>query len=368
MKKIEVKIKEKDKGGKNLSLLNLRDEVVNFLYKDTVASSTKTDLQFFVLLYFITIKINDKTFLEKILDDGLPRFNKLNEAFVTKKGYLRGRQYRKMVNEHGLSEFFKNDIFFVLIDSILHIEDMQERYATFLEKHREIKKIINIISQTYTPKLRESFETFQSKRIQNERTDKHGNTHDLSMSVYRTVRMRNSRNLNLNLQKYTSVREITSKSPIDLTFLQHINPQIIFDLWEKYHVTEYMKSTWGYINNTPVVAGVTSGGLVLLVEKFTAWKRINGIKDRKGKDKARQEFVDAKKQNSQALDDLTLRLIDSVLKANERLVSEVNELKEKLRKLTNQNIALQNKVEIKKLKERIVQLENLEVSAKEIND
>lgn len=60
MKKIEVQIKEKDKGNKDLSLLNLRDEIVNFLYKDTIASSTKADLQFYVLLFFISIKVKDK--------------------------------------------------------------------------------------------------------------------------------------------------------------------------------------------------------------------------------------------------------------------------------------------------------------------
>jgi len=41
MKKIEITIKEKDKGTTDLSLLNLREEIINFLYKDTVANSTK---------------------------------------------------------------------------------------------------------------------------------------------------------------------------------------------------------------------------------------------------------------------------------------------------------------------------------------
>lgn len=372
MKKIEVKIKEKDKGTKDLSLLNLRDEVVNFLYKDTVSNSTKTDLQFFVLLYFITIRSGDKTFLEKILDDGLPKFEKLNQTFISKKDYLRGGQYRKIVDEHGLSEFFENDLFFVLIETILNVKEIQKRYSVFLQKHSEIKKTIEIIAITYAPKLNSNFKAFQSKRIQNERTDDKGNTHDLSMSVYRTVRMRNSRNLDLNLQKYTSVREITSKSPIYLTFLQHVDPQIIFDLWEKFHVAEYMKSAWNYANNTPIIAntvgGAAGGGIVLLVEKFTKWKHVDGSGNRKDKNKAHLEFIDAKTKSGQILDDLTLRLVDSVLKANERLMSEIDDLKSKLRENTNQNLAIQNKTEIKKLEARIAQLENLEISAKETDD
>jgi Na+/proline symporter len=47
-----------------------KDEIVNFLYKDTIASSTKIDLQFFILLYFISIRCGENIFLEKILDDG----------------------------------------------------------------------------------------------------------------------------------------------------------------------------------------------------------------------------------------------------------------------------------------------------------
>src|SRR3989344_6011539 len=319
MKKIEVKIKEKDKGTKDLSLLNLREEVVNFLYKDTVANSTKADLQFFVLLYFISIKIGNDAFLEKILDEGIPKFNKLNEAFANKKGYLRAREYRKMVEQHGLSELFENDIFFVIIEAILNAEEIEKRYASFLKEHTEVERVISAIRTTYAPKLSTSFKKFQSSKIQDDRYDEHGNYHDLSKSVYRTVRMRNSRNLDLNLQKYTSVREITSKSPVDLTFLQHVDPQIIFDLWDKYHVAEYMKSAWRTANDTPIIANTVGGIFGGLVVLYAQWKLIDGKKNRTEKDKAKQEFDKSKRKNGQVLDDLTLRLVDSVLKANERL-------------------------------------------------
>jgi hypothetical protein len=46
MKQIPITIKEKDKGDKKLTLLNLREEIVNYLYKETVASSTKSDQHF----------------------------------------------------------------------------------------------------------------------------------------------------------------------------------------------------------------------------------------------------------------------------------------------------------------------------------
>ena len=290
MKKIEVKIKEKDKGTKDLSLLNLRDEVVNFLYKDTVANSTKADLQFFVLLYFVSIRSGNKTFLEKLLDEGIPKFNKLNEDFAKKKGYLRSMEYRKMVEEHGLSGLFENDIFFVLVEAILNVKEIEQRFTPFLKKHSEVERVIKAIRIKYASQLSTSFAKFKSSKIEDNRYDEYGNYHDLSKSVYRTVRMRNSRNLDLNLQRYTSVKEITSKSPVDLTFLQHIDPKIIFDLWDKYHVAEYMKSAWKTANDTPIIANTVGGIFGGLVVLYAQWRLIDGKGNRTEKDKAKQEF------------------------------------------------------------------------------
>lgn len=368
MKKIEVKIKEKDKGTKDLSLLNLRDEVVNFLYKDTVANSTKADLQFFVLLYFISIQSGDKTFIEKVLDEGIPKFNKLNESFANKRGHLHSREYRKMVEEHGLSELFENDIFFVLIESILNIKEIDNRYKPFLKKHPQVEKVIVAIETKYAPSLSSSLKKFKSSKISDDRYDDNGNYHDLSKSVYRTVRMRNSRNLDLNLQRYTSVREITSKSPVDLTFLQHVDPQIIFDLWDKYHVAGYMKSAWHTANNTPIIANAVGGAFGGLVVLYAQWKLIDGKKNRTEKSKAKLKLDKSKRENGQVLDDLTLRLVDSVLKSNERLEKEVEMTRTQIRELSNVNIATQDKEALKRLEERVAQLENLSVTAKLINE
>jgi len=88
MKKISVHIKELDKKGKKLSFFNLNSEIVNFLYKDTVAQSTKSDQLFFVLLFFLSVKLNNKTALENLLEENLPKFTKLNDYFINKKGRL----------------------------------------------------------------------------------------------------------------------------------------------------------------------------------------------------------------------------------------------------------------------------------------
>lgn len=362
MKKIQVKIREKDKGIKDLTLLNLRDEIVNFLYKDTIANSTKSDLQFYVLFYFISIQIGNKTFLEKILDEGIPKFNKLNEAFGKKKGYLKSREYRQMVNEYGLSELFENDIFFILVEAILNIKDINKKFDAFLKNNLQVKNVVQIIRKKYAPQLNKSFTKFISSKIEDDRYDEYGNFHDLSKSVYRTVRMRNSRNFDLNLQKYTSIEEITSKSPIDLTFLQHVNPQIIFDLWDKYHVAHYMKSIWDFANS-PVISQTIAGSLIV---KYTNWKRTDGKKSRAKKNHTRKEFEDTKRTTGQNLGDLTLRLVDSILEANKTLEKEIENNRKKLKKI-NQS-GFKDKEKIKKLEERIRQLENLSVTTRIIDD
>lgn len=366
MKKIEVKIKEKDKGMKDLSLLNLRDEVVNFLYKDTVANSTKADLQFFVLLYFISIESGHITFLEKIFEDGIPKFNKLNESFAKNRGYLRSKEYRKMVEEHGLSDLFENDIFFVLIEATLNVREIKERFRPFLKNYPEVGRVISVIETKYATDLNAGLNNFKLSKIGDDRYDENGNYHDLSKSVYRTVRMRNSRNLDLNLQKYTSIKEITSKSPIDLTFFQHLDSQIIFDLWDKFHVAGYMKSAWRTANDTPIIANTVGGAFGGLVVLYAQWKLIDRKRDRTEKEKAKQDFDKSKRDNSQVLDDLTLRLVDSVLRANERLEKEIELTKTQLRKLSSKGAILQNKEAIKRFEERVAQLENLSVSAKVI--
>ena len=61
MKKIEVTVREIDKGTSDLTLLNVREELVNVLYKETVAYSTKADQQFYVLLFFVYPLLTDRT-------------------------------------------------------------------------------------------------------------------------------------------------------------------------------------------------------------------------------------------------------------------------------------------------------------------
>ncbi|HCC05162.1 TPA: hypothetical protein DEP58_02545 [Patescibacteria group bacterium] len=366
MKTIQVIITEKDKGVKSLSLFNLRDELVNFLYRDTIALSTKSDLQFYLLLFFLSLKSGNQTLAESILDEAIPQFKKLNETLSHKKGYLKAGEYSKKVEEHGLTEVFKNDIFFLLIEAILNKDEIDNKYHIFFDNNHEIGTVFKSVCSKYYQELFEYLSIFSAYRIQDDREDEYGNTHDLSKSVYRMVRMRNARALNLNLQRYTEVKIITSQSPIDLTFLQYVDIQIIFDIWDRLQVVEYTKTAWRGANNSPIISGAvagTVGGIVSgVVLKYFDWKKVDGRSNKIEKDKNNFAFQKAKNDSETALEPLTIRLVESVLDANKHLGEEIDRLKQLHRDQIQRQLAIQNKEEIKKLEKRIRELENLSIS------
>jgi len=367
MKVIEVNIIEKDKGEKSLSLFNLRDEIVNFLYRDTIALSTKSDLQFYLILFFLSLNTKNGSLAEVVLEEAIPKFVKLNKALSAKTSYLEAGEYGKKVEEFGLTKIFKNDIFFLLVEAILNKDEIRNKYKDFFDQNNEINKSFEVVCSKYYSDLSNYLNVFSSSRIQDEREDEFGNTHDLSKSVYRMVRMRNARTLNVNLQKYTEVKAITSQSPIDLTFLQYIDIQLIFDIWDRLQVVEYSKSLWEGANKSPIISGAVGGVVSGLVLKYFDWKKVDGRSNKNEKDKNDLVFQEAKKKNEQSLEPLTVRLLESVLDANKRLSNEIDDLKSKYRDHTSRQIAEQNKEEIKKLERRIKELENLTISTKVIN-
>lgn len=358
MKQIEVHIKEKDKGAKDLTLFNLRDEVVNFLYRDTVANSTKSDLYFYLLLFFSAVRVGEVSFVEHLFDEALPKIDKLNSAFSSRKQRLKAGEYAKLKEEYGLNDIFDKDIFFVLSEAILDIEQIELQYGDIYGENEEITRVFKTLKSKYKPLIESSLKYFRSSSIQDDRYDEYGNYHDLSKSVYRTIRMRNSRNLDVNLQKYASVREIRSQSPVDLTIIQHIDPEIIIALWTKYQVAHYMGHLWTLANDSPIIAGALGN----LIVEFVKWKRTNGARNRKDKRIAKERYEVAKVSANKEMEAMTMKLVDSVLDSKKRLEKEVDILNKKLDKALNK--ADKDKDEIKRLKARIQELENLDVETK----
>lgn len=360
MKQIPITIKEKDKGDKRLTLLNLRDEIVNYLYKETVASSTKSDQQFFVLVYFASLRAGDKSFVEALFDAALPRFDKLLLSFKSKTGYLARSEYRQLVHENGLDDFFNGDIFFVLADAIANLDKIEAKFEDTYQSDPNLEQVIRRLKYDYAPKIEERMEIFRGSKIQDDRYDDEGNYHDLSKSVYRTIQMRNSRNLELNIQKYTTIKNIVSRSPLIIEFVQAVDSQIMFDLWDKYHVVDYYKGVVRYIENSPTASGTIAGVISGLIIKYTTWKNINGATERKRKNNAKSELETAKAQSSETLEKLNQRLVESILSSNERLQEEIKSTRREL-SAERETASRRDKDEIKKLEKRIAKLENLEV-------
>ncbi len=370
MKRIEVKIKEKDKKGRPLTLLNFRDELVNFMYKKTVADSSRSSMHFFVLVFFLSLKIEEKSLLIKIFDENIDSLKKLNKTFDGKKRLKKG-EYYDLVKENKLDQVFKYDIFFILITTVLDSKTILSKFDDYFYENKKLKDDFLEVVKKYEEDLERFDLDFKKHLIIDDRYDEFGEYHDLSKSVYRTIKMRTSRQIDLSLHKYAEVKIISSQSPIDLSIIQHIDPQIIFDLWETYKLGDYVGIIWKSANSNPIVSGVISGfaGNVL-AEKWLKWKSINGQKNRKEKKKAKIEFdiVKSDKKQNKKLLQLATVLAESVVKSNEYLRNEVDELRDRVRVLTENRTVLASKEsnkEIEMLKEKIEKLENIDISAKE---
>ena len=366
MKYIEVSIREKDKRKKNLTLVNMRDELVNFMYRDTVASSSRTDQQFYILLYFASLKVNEKSLIEALLEAALPRFQKLSEDLSERKTYLKKHEYNESVQKHSLEAFFTYDIFFIICEAIIDIDNIEKQYEDLYARNEHMTTVMASLKQKYRPDIVKYYSLFNASRIKDERTDDYGFVHDLSKSVYRTIKMRNAKNFELNLQKYTRVKRVTSNSPIVLDIIQIVDPQIIFDLWDKYHVFDYMTGVWKFINGSPVISGA-AGAIIAqpVIEKYNAWRGARHGQDKKYKETTREAFKVAKNQHSDQLEGINLKLVQSVMDANEHLIEEVSFLKKVLERERQKSVTKDDD-EIKRLKRRIDQLENIEVTTSDV--
>ena len=366
MKYIEVSIREKDKRKKNLTLVNMRDELVNFMYRDTVASSSRTDQQFYILLYFASLKVNEKSLIEALLEAALPRFQKLSEDLSERKTYLKKHEYNESVQKHSLEAFFTYDIFFIICEAIIDIDNIEKQYEDLYARNEHMTTVMASLKQKYRPDIVKYYSLFNASRIKDERTDDYGFVHDLSKSVYRTIKMRNAKNFELNLQKYTRVKRVTSNSPIVLDIIEIVDPQIIFDLWDKYHVFDYMTGVWKFINGSPVISGA-AGAIIAqpVIEKYNAWRGARHGQDKKYKETTREAFKVAKNQHSDQLEGINLKLVQSVMDANEHLIEEVSFLKKVLERERQKSVTKDDD-EIKRLKRRIDQLENIEVTTSDV--
>jgi hypothetical protein len=303
-----------------------------------------------------------------LLDVALPRFERLSSNLSNRQGYLAKHEYKTSVDESGLSEFFTYDVFFILCEAIIEIENIENKYGALYKDSDYMVSLINTLKTDYRPRIIKSYSLFNTSRIKDERTDDSGFVHDLSKGVYRTIKMRNAKNFEVNLQRYTCVKKVTSESPIVLDIIQIVDPQIIFDLWNKYHVFDYAMNVWKFFENSPILSGATGAIIAApVLEKYNAWRGARRGKDKKFKQTSREAFKVAKNQNSEQLDAINLMLVQSVMDANKHLLDEVDYLKKALAREQYRGPAT-NDDEVKLIKARIEKLENIEVTTSNVKE
>ena len=364
---IEIHITELEKSDAGLTLFNFRDELVNFMYKKTVADSSRVSMRFYILVFFLATRVESKSLLLKLFDENFEKLKKLNEKFG-KRAKLQKNEYAKLVREAGLTEIFRNDILFLLLTSILESEKVLEKYSEYFVKEDELRKEFSTVVNKYGSKLTEFSEDFVQHFIADDRTDDFGRSLDLSKSVFRTIQMRTSRQLDLTLHKYADLKSVKSESPIDLTILQHIDPRMVIDLWEIYNLGDYVKAVWGFAADFGVQSFLGFKGIQYITRKWLKWKNTDGRKQRKEKIKAKKEFEEALKdpKYTKQLAQLAAVLTESILKSNEFLQKEIEALEEQLQELAKTRSVISGKETDKKmdeLKKRIEKLKNIKVKA-----
>ena len=375
MKEFKVKITEKKKLVSSFNLYNFREEIVNFMYKKTVANSSRNSMVFYILIFFISLRFGSKSLLKDLLDNNIEKIKALNKKLSEKKRLKKG-EYGKFVQNIGLKEIFKYDIFFLLVSSIVNSEKILYEFKDYFNENPDVKKEFNNIVVLYKSELESFYTRFIKNLIIDERIDNRGISHDLSKSVNRTIKMRTSRRLDLTLHKYAEVKNITSNSPVIVHLVQHINPEIIIQIWQNYKLDQYLKEVWGVVSTNNHFNGITDGiiGSAIyekLAEKWAKWHSLDGKKNKKEKTIAKIEFDIAKNKADQGKQQASLinSLAKSVMNSNKFLQEEIVILKSELKSKEKENsILINNKNEIKELKDRIEKLENIDIEIEESKD
>lgn len=363
MKKLRITITEKEKLLSSFNLFNFREEIVNFMYKKTVANSSRNSMVFYVLIFFLSLKIGSKSLLLDLIDNNIENLKTLNGLLSGKKRLKKG-EYAKLVNEAGLTNVFRFDVFFLLLTAIANSEEIEKEFKTFLQKNPAIHKDFQDIIKKYKSTFKNFSKEFSSNVIVDDRYDDRGEYHDLSKSVSRTIRMRTSRHLDLPLHKYAEVKSIKSSSPVVVQVIQSIDPEILIKIWEIYNLDEYVKLVWKLKDNALFVSTISG----ILSAEWVIWRTRDGKKERKEKAKAKENYEIAKANESPQRKDLLESLARSVISSNEYLQSEIKELKAQLVTARKESsLLMEREKEIKDLEQKIERLENISIQVDDVS-
>ncbi len=363
MEKYKIQIKEKEKFIRKLSFLNLRDEVTNFMYKKTIASASRRDLLLFVLIFFLSIKKPNakNSLLYSLLEQNLEKLQKFNKFLEEKRVMLKQGEYEKIKEKFKLTDALKYDVLFLLIEGVTDAEILKIKYSDFFKKNKELLKEFDVVVAKFGQQVDMTYLKFKEFHIEDDRYDEEtGEHYDLSKSVYRPVKMRLRRKLDISLQQFTEIKEIKSESPIIVDFIQSVDPDIIFELWEKYHLVEYLKGIYDLIkNNVSLSLNLDLGDLII---GYILWKTTDGRK-KKEKEEKNDNFKQKKTEYLKKENSLLKALNSSLQKTQESLEKEIENLENRLGKLEKKSELTGEENQLKKaISLELKKLKNLSVT------
>lgn len=359
MSKFKVHIKQLEKNS-DLSMLNF-DNRVNDMYNDIILYPTKKDLSFFILLFFIWIKSGNSTYLDLYLKENLPKLEHFIRELKKVWRLLKKDEYTDFKDKLWLTDLFKNDTFFIIINWVKNIDYFLIKYKDFFDKNKEILKIITNINDIYSVKVSTLYSKLWDIFIEDDRLDDYTwETLDLSKSITRPIEMRLSSKVEKSFKWLTSLERITSQSPIDLHFIQEISPEIIYNIWDQFKVLSHY---WIWLlKNDQFIISTSSWILSWLTVIYLSKK--NKSKKNENNINITNNIVNNYTPPKDEKNELIKPLINNLVYSNEAKDLEIKKLGEKiesLEKIQEKQRTKKQKSRLKRIKIKLKNLVNLNV-------
>lgn len=353
-----ITVRQKSKTSVPLS--NLRDET-NFMYNNTIGISSRDDLGFYILLFFLSFKKGSNSYLYSLIKENLPKLFKFSKEMSSKGEYLEKDEYAKLKVKHGLEKVLRLDILFLILEIFSRIDVIKIKFSSFLKKDKSLSREIDKIEDEFSAKILEFYDNFVKNKIRDDRYDENWEEwHDLSKSVYKTVNMRLIRKLDLSLQKETELIQIQRNSPLVLEIIQSIDANLLYDLWNSFHLTQYFADL--FKNQIEFYNFIESN----ISFEINAWSAVPFVLQKTSssfKKKNQKKIGDLKKAKSVEEDELLSVLINSMFNSQQKLDERIKILNKKIEEMNDAPKLDKTEEKIKKaLIKEMNRLLNLEIT------
>lgn len=338
------------------SLMRLQEEIYE-MYDDIIYSPSKRDLSFFVLVFFLSLshEKTERPFLDTYLENNLWKLKDFTSALNRVGRKLKKDEYSEYKEKFGLTDFFKNDTFFVLLFALRNSEYFLSQHIDFFKECPHLGRILDYINQKYWVDIEHFYNQYQEIFIEDDRVDSETwESLDLSKSIYRTIEMRLSRKMENSLKRFTEIKEIRSQSPLDLQFTQQIDPELIIYIWDQFKVLAHLG--WETTKNLSQNSLVSTALGWLIIHYYT--KKSERSNDGTDKKNTCTTVINNHSENNNWELLLLSILIQDLLKSQEKKDDEIIVLRRRIEELERDSL-IKNQEKKKRLTRMSIKLRNL---------